>query len=109
MANSRDPKLYDDDFLQRSYIKEDAKVWKGSKVLDDFIVEYNSKQEMTECICENRDLYKILFSEILHCYIPNQDHVGIQPDERFHQYQHLREKIDAASQQAQSLREKSWT
>jgi len=109
MANSHDPKLYDDDFLQRSYIKEDVKVWKGSKVLDDFVAEYNSKQEMTECIYENRDLYKILFSEILCCYIPNKNHVGIQPDELFHRYQHLREKIDAASQQAQSLRQKSWT
>jgi patatin-like phospholipase/acyl hydrolase len=109
MANSRRPELYDDAFLQRLYLKPSPEVWKGSKVLEKFVADYNSKQDTRDCIYKNADLYRVLFSDISCCCIPNKNSVDCQPEELFRQYQHLRSKLDYASTQAQSLRQKGWT
>ncbi|KAF2192481.1 hypothetical protein K469DRAFT_745903 [Zopfia rhizophila CBS 207.26] len=109
MANDHRPELYDDKVLQGVYLKHEPRVWKGSKELQKFVTDYNSKQDLTECIYENKDLYKVLFSDIVCCCIPNKKDVDSQPEELLRQYQHLRGRIDDASRRAQLLRQKGWT
>lgn len=102
------PELYDDNVLRRAYLNQRRKIWTGSKILDKFVTDYNSKQDMSACIYDNTDLYKVLFSDISCCYIPNKNNVNCKPDDLFRQYRSLRDKIDGASQRAQSLRQKGW-
>ncbi|KAH8699414.1 hypothetical protein GQ44DRAFT_733209 [Phaeosphaeriaceae sp. PMI808] len=109
MANDHRPELYDDTVLQRAYLKQEPKIWKGSKVLEKFVADYNNKQDLTECIYENRDLYRVLFSDIFCCCIPNKNNADCQSEELFRQYRHLRQKLDDACRRAQSLRQKGWT
>lgn len=101
--------FYDPEKLKTSYLRHEQKLWDGSKILEDFVEEYNSKQEMTECIYDNEALCRLMFADIHCCYIPNIEMDGVQPKELFYQYHHLRQTIDNASKASQKSREDSWT
>lgn len=109
MANDPRPELYKDDVLWRVYLNQKRKIWKGSKVLEKFVADYNSKQDFTGYISENQQLYRVLFSDISCCCIPNKNNVDCKPETLFGQYRDLRRKIDDASHRARSLRNTAWT
>jgi energy-coupling factor transporter ATP-binding protein EcfA2 len=110
MALGHNRELYGDGFLAKLYLDNATNLWEHSDKLMKFVTEYNSRQDQFgKHIYENRDLYNVLFDDIICCCIPHvKDVEGQYDDELFKQYQQLRTRIDGASQRARSLRSRSW-
>ncbi|OAP65530.1 hypothetical protein AYL99_01502 [Fonsecaea erecta] len=100
----------DNELLERLFLDRQDFLWKTSPVLQDFVNDYNSKQDrFTKHIYRNRDLYDALYVKIICCCIPHVSEMEEQGDETlFAQYVKLRTQIDDASQRAIDMRSKGW-
>lgn len=102
--------LSDNRALARLYLDRQTILWKRSPRLQQFVREYNRKQDQfSRHIYENRDLYNALFDNIVCCCIPHVQDVENQRDEKiFNQYLQLRTQIEVASRQAREMRSTGW-
>ncbi|KIW76465.1 hypothetical protein Z517_11211 [Fonsecaea pedrosoi CBS 271.37] len=100
----------DNELLERLYLDRQAFLWKSSSILQDFVDDYNSRQDgFSKHIYRNRDLYDALYDKIVCCCIPHVNDIDERGDETmFSQYLKLRTQIDEASQRAISMRSKGW-
>ncbi|KIW89517.1 uncharacterized protein Z519_09673 [Cladophialophora bantiana CBS 173.52] len=100
----------DNESLERLYLERQAFLWRASPILQNFVNDYNSKQDgFSKHIYRNRDLYDALFDRIICCCIPHVSDVEEHGDETmFTQYLKLRTLIDDASQRAINMRSKVW-
>jgi hypothetical protein len=112
-SSPHDTKLYNEDTMSEKYLESLAPLWIGESKdspLRKFVENYNSKQPLyTRQINKNRDLFRLLFTEVKCCYIPDLKNVQKKPVELFDQYRLLGKQIGAAADRAQHGITQSWS
>ena len=103
-----EPALYNENELERLYLREHPNLWEDSRILSEFVDTYNRYQDKTERhITSNESLYKVLFHNIRYCYIPQARVVAGRPQELYIQYRKLRQLVDLSVREGIKLRERA--
>jgi hypothetical protein len=103
-----EPALYNENELERLYLRGHLNLWDDSPILSEFVDTYNRYQDKTERqITSNESLYKVLFHNIRCCYIPQAREVAERPQELYIQYRKLRQLVDLSVREGIKLRERA--
>ena len=97
------PAFYEEDFLSELWLEDDSNLWTVSQSLNDFVRKYNANQpDFRKRITTNRRLYDTLFRRIMCWYVPSWERV--EPSAVVRQWAGLRQRIEIAVRDEQSLR-----
>jgi hypothetical protein len=114
MSLQHRPELYNENLLREDYLNRSGRCCDAgeSAILKDFVMDHNKKiPEYDRRLQDNDQLYRVLFRDVVCCYIPNDSNkeLGGRTAEAFRQYVRLRKHTENAAVQGIESRRASYS